>query len=69
MIWDQTQTNDERLKVLKEIIDWFYSWKKNVGSMKKKKDEAKISMSYQCHDDIQSCIISFIEMCNCMLKH
>lgn len=52
---------DDRLGELREISAWFNKWKCNS------KDKAKACMSYQCHEDIQSCTIGFIELCSMVI--
>ena len=53
---------DNRLIDLHEISVWFQKWK--IDS----KDNPKVCMSFQCHEDLQSCILGFIELCKMVIK-
>jgi hypothetical protein len=54
--------HDGRLLELREISSWFDKWKNNSNN------NAKDCMSYQCHEDIQSCILGFIELCEMVIN-
>lgn len=56
-----THIDDSRLRELQEISNWFDDWKC------KSADKPKHCMSYQCHEDIQSCTLGFIELCKMVL--
>ena len=58
--------DDPRLHELLEIAKWFDNWK-NSDSLPSK-NKGKLIMSLQCHEDIQSCIIGFTELCMVFLK-
>ncbi|MES9902010.1 MAG: hypothetical protein ABW168_04915 [Sedimenticola sp.] len=61
---------DHRIKELQEVSDWFLDWTKSVENSNDihKKHRANKLMSYQCHEDIQSCLIGFIELCQVNLN-
>lgn len=61
---------DERLTEVKSVSQWFAFWETcaaNNNDMSQK-EKGKMLMSYQCHEDIHSCVIGFIEMCGIVLK-
>ena len=51
---------DTRLEDLMAIAHWFKSWTTQAKNK-------KCIMSVQCHEDIQSCIIGFIQLCKAIL--
>lgn len=55
------ESNDIRLQKLHSVQQWFLNWEKKVQSQKS-------LMSSQCHEDIQSSIIGFLEICDFMIK-
>ena len=64
-------SDDPRLEELSLVAQWFKNWKTsalNKASVKTK-DRGKRIMSLQCHEDIQSCIVGFIQLCKMFLKN
>jgi hypothetical protein len=55
-----TTIDDPRLRELQEVLSWFQEWRKAMTN--------KNLMSFQCHDDIEFCIIGFIQLCSSALK-
>ncbi|XP_070573166.1 uncharacterized protein [Ptychodera flava] len=56
---------DERLKVNREVLDWFVNWEKEIReevSMSKKEKQAAL-LSFQTHDDIASLLMGFQQLC------
>ena len=53
--------NDERLKELVMVANWFDEWKKKALQNEEvtKKNRGKSILSLQCHEDIQACILGF----------
>ena len=61
--------DDERLGKLAEINIWFSDWTKYIQSQDcNNADKAKQLMSYQCMEDINSCLQGFIELCSMVLS-
>jgi hypothetical protein len=60
---------DQRLTELSEIGKWFDIWEKNAMKLTsiKAKDRSRRILSHQAHEDIQSCIVGFIELCKTLL--
>lgn len=62
--------NDNRLKQLQEILSWFGEWKSGIQAKSLlKKEKTSCLMSTQCMEDLESCIIGFIELCSKLLTH
>jgi len=57
-------TDDQRLRVLRDISEWFDKWSDGV---KNEKQKAKMLISSQCLEDIKSCLIGFCELCELLL--
>ena len=60
---------DQRLATLQNVSKWFLTWEENIHESKviSKKDKPKKLLSFQCHEDIQSCIQGFIMLCDSVL--
>jgi hypothetical protein len=58
--------DDERLRGLREIDDWFKTLELSVTSGSKCSNKALLS--FQCNEDIHACNIGFISLCNEVLK-
>ena len=55
------ESNDIRFTKLNAVQQWFLNWQCKVNNQKS-------PMSSQCHEDIQSSIIGFLEICCHMMK-
>ena len=66
-----TELTDNRLLVLKEVLEWFQAWKKEALSNKEvPNDKRKRSLlSTECSDDIESLLMCFPEICQIHLKN
>lgn len=61
--------NDSRLTELEEINDWFQKWSSSAREGNERAPEkAKKLMSAQCMQDIESCLVGFVELCKLTLK-
>lgn len=59
-----TNVDDDRLKQLQEVQSWFVEWKNGIkSSSMSNKEKDSCLMSYQCLEDLSSCIMGFIELC------
>lgn len=56
------ESNDLRLMRLNAVQQWFLNWVSQIKS-------PKSIMSAQCHEDIQSSIIGFLELCYYVIKN
>lgn len=56
--------DDERLRDLQHVLAWFQEWREGI---QKESSPNSCLMSYQCMDDIESCIIGFLELCSVLL--
>ena len=52
--------DDERLTELQEVLSFFKEWRNSMSS--------KDLMSYQCLDDIEYCILGFIQLCTSCIE-
>ena len=62
--------NDERIPELMEINDWFNKWLNSTQLEDiSSKEKSKRVMSYQCHEDVQACLLGFCELCHLVLSN
>jgi hypothetical protein len=54
--------SDNRLSDNKKALDWFETWEANL-TRKSTAEKARCLMSYQCREDLRSCVIGFHELC------
>lgn len=63
------EVNDERLLHLSDVNQWFQTWETKIHQSDLcKTDKTKSLFSYQCHEDIHSCIQGFIQLCEQVFK-
>jgi hypothetical protein len=58
------EMSDTRLNQLKLVNSWFFEWEENTPQNEKQRN----LMSHQCHEDIHSCILGFLDLCETVLK-
>jgi hypothetical protein len=64
-----THMEDPRITELLEISSWFQTWKIFIETSKmSSKEKQHQFLSYQCYDDIISCIFGFIGLCRMVIK-
>lgn len=56
--------DDDRLRDLQHVLAWFQEWRKGI---QKESSPNSCLMSYQCMDDIETCIIGFHKLCSGLL--
>lgn len=63
-------TDDSRLTDLMIVSKWFKDWETYAMNCEivPKNIRAKNIMSIQCHEDIQSCAIGFVELCQMLIS-
>lgn len=61
--------SDKRLTELREVFDWFKEWQYEVenDSNLSSKEKSQKLMSRQCTEDVKSCLMGFIQLCDRML--
>ena len=62
--------NEPRLEELVSVAKWFDDWRKSTlaDTPETITNKQKHIMSTQCHEDIQSCIIGFGQLCKMLLS-
>ena len=68
-MFDQYQISN-RLKQLQEILCWLGEWKSGIQAKSlSNKERALFLMSTRCMEDLESCVIGFMELCSKLLTH
>ena len=63
-----TNLNDSRLTQTQEVLSWFGEWKTGIQDRSvSNKEKASCLMSAQCMEDIDSCLIGFLDLCSKLL--
>ncbi|KAK3108741.1 hypothetical protein FSP39_014554 [Pinctada imbricata] len=61
--------SDDRLRALRDVLTFFIKWENSVKKDTSIQNKEKFLISHQTREDIVSCILGFVELCDQRLKN